>query len=81
MSVMNGFRFEMLRLVGISGARLREAGRLDARPSFGDLRRCPALSATPRRGPGSRGGDSEGVVLRGVQAEDFKARAPLSAAI
>ena len=89
MSVMNGFRFEMLRQMssisgqlGVQGSR----GGLDATPELlADMKKVPGvLSATPTaegQVMAVAGDKVRGVVLRGVQPEDFKARAPLSAAI
>jgi lipoprotein-releasing system permease protein len=89
MSVMNGFRFEMLRQMssisgqlGVQGSR----GGLDATPELlADMKKVPGvLSATPTaegQVMAVAGDKVRGVVLRGVRPEDFKARAPLSAAI
>ena len=89
MSVMNGFRFEMLRQMssisgqlGVQGNR----GGLDATPELlADMKKVPGvLSATPTaegQVMAVAGDKVRGVVLRGVRPEDFKARTPLSAAI
>ena len=89
MSVMNGFRFEMLRQMssisgqlGVQGSR----GGLDATPELlADMTKVPGvLSATPTaegQVMAVAGDKVRGVVLRGVRPEDFKARTPLSAAI
>jgi lipoprotein-releasing system permease protein len=89
MSVMNGFRFEMLRQMssisgqlGVQGSR----GGLDATPELlANMTKVPGvLSATPTaegQVMAVAGDKVRGVVLRGVRPEDFKARTPLSAAI
>jgi len=89
MSVMNGFRFEMLRQMssisgqlGVQGTR----GGIDATPELlADMKKVPGvLSATPTaegQVMAVAGDKVRGVVLRGVRPEDFKARTPLSAAI
>lgn len=89
MSVMNGFRFEMLRQMssisgqlGVQGSR---AG-IDATPELlAAMTKVPGvLSATPTaegQVMAVAGDKVRGVVLRGVRPEDFKARTPLSAAI
>ena len=89
MSVMNGFRFEMLRQMssisgqlGVQGSR----GGLDATPELlANMKKVPGvLSATPTaegQVMAVAGDKVRGVVLRGVRPEDFKARTPLSAAI
>jgi lipoprotein-releasing system permease protein len=89
MSVMNGFRFEMLRQMssisgqlGVQGNR----GGLDATPELlANMKKVPGvLSATPTaegQVMAVAGDKVRGVVLRGVRPEDFKARTPLSAAI
>ena len=83
MSVMNGFRFEMLRQMssisgqlGVQGSR----GGLDATPELlADMTKVPGvLSATPTaegQVMAVAGDKVRGVVLRGVRPEDFKARA------
>jgi lipoprotein-releasing system permease protein len=89
MSVMNGFRVEMLRQMssisgqlGVQGSR----GGLDATPELlANMTKVPGvLSATPTaegQVMAVAGDKVRGVVLRGVRPEDFKARTPLSAAI
>jgi lipoprotein-releasing system permease protein len=89
MSVMNGFRFEMLRQMssisgqlGVQGSR----GGIDATPELlAAMTKVPGvLSATPTaegQVMAVVGDKVRGVVLRGVRPEDFKARTPLSAAI
>lgn len=89
MSVMNGFRFEMLRQMssisgqlGVQGSR----GGIDATPELlANMKKVPGvLSATPTaegQVMAVAGDKVRGVVLRGVRPEDFKARTPLSAAI
>lgn len=89
MSVMNGFRFEMLRqMSSISGQLGVQGGRggIDATPELlADMKKVPGvLSATPTaegQVMAVSGDKVRGVVLRGVRPEDFKARTPLSAAI
>ena len=89
MSVMNGFRFEMLRQMssisgqlGVQGTR----GGIDAAPELlAAMTKVPGvLSATPTAEGqimAVAGDKVRGVVLRGVRPEDFRARTPLSAAI
>jgi len=89
MSVMNGFRVEMLRQMssisgqlGVQGTR----GGIDATPELlADMKKVPGvLSATPTaegQVMAVAGDKVRGVVLRGVRPEDFKARTPLSASI
>ncbi|SEP39103.1 lipoprotein-releasing system permease protein [Rhodospirillales bacterium URHD0017] len=89
MSVMNGFRFEMLGQMssisgqlGVQGTR----GGIDATPELlANMKKVPGvLSATPTaegQVMAVAGDKVRGVVLRGVRPEDFKARTPLSAAI
>ncbi|MBY0317125.1 MAG: ABC transporter permease [Reyranella sp.] len=89
MSVMNGFRFEMLRQMssisgqlGVQGSR----GGVDATPELlAAMIKVPGvLSATPTaegQVMAVAGDKVRGVVLRGVRPEDFRARTPLSAAI
>lgn len=89
MSVMNGFRFEMLRQMssisgqlGVQGNR----GGLDATPELlANMKEVPGvLSATPTtegQVMAVAGDKVRGVILRGMRPEDFKARTPLSAAI
>ena len=89
MSVMNGFRVEMLRQMssisgqlGVQGTR----GGIDATPQLlADMKKVPGvLSATPTaegQVMAVSGDKVRGVVLRGMRPEDFRARTPLSAAI
>jgi lipoprotein-releasing system permease protein len=89
MSVMNGFRFEMLRQMssisgqlGVQGNR----GGIDATPELlTSMKNVPGvLSATPTaegQVMAVAGDKVRGVVLRGMRPGDFKARIPLSAAI
>jgi lipoprotein-releasing system permease protein len=89
MSVMNGFRFEMLRQMssisgqlGVQGSR----GGLDATPELlANMKQVPGVLSAAPTAEGQvmavAGDKVRGVVLRGVRPEDFKARAPLSAAI
>ena len=89
MSVMNGFRFEMLRQMssisgqlGVQGSR----GGLDATPELlANMKKVPGvLSATPTaegQVMAVAGDKVRGVILRGMRPDDFKARTPLSAAI
>ena len=89
MSVMNGFRFEMLRQMssisgqlGVQGNR----GGIEATPDLlAAMTKVPGvLSATPTaegQVMAVAGDKVRGVVLRGVRPEDFRARTPLSAAI
>ena len=89
MSVMNGFRFEMLRQMssisgqlGVQGSR----GGLDATPELlANMKKVPGVLSAAPTAEGQvmavAGDKVRGVVLRGVRPEDFKARTPLSAAI
>ncbi len=89
MSVMNGFRFEMLRQMssisgqlGVQGSR----GGLDATPELlADMKKVPGVLSATATAEGQvmavAGDKVRGVELRGVRPEDFKARTPLSAAI
>jgi lipoprotein-releasing system permease protein len=89
MSVMNGFRFEMLRQMssisgqlGVQGSR----GGLDATPELlANMKKVPGVLSAAPTAEGQvmavAGDKVRGVVLRGMRPEDFKARAPLSAAI
>jgi lipoprotein-releasing system permease protein len=89
MSVMNGFRVEMLSQMssisgqlGVQGTR----GGIDATPQLlADMKKVPGvLSATPTaegQVMAVAGDKVRGVVLRGMRPEDFRARTPLSAAI
>jgi lipoprotein-releasing system permease protein len=89
MAVMNGFRLEMLRqMSSISGQLGVQAGRdgLVAAPDV--LARIKAIPGVVSATPNAEGqvmavaGDRvRGVVLRGMQPDDLRARTPLSAAI
>jgi len=89
MSVMNGFRFEMLRQMSSISGQLGVQGNrsgIDATPDLlAAMTRVPGvLSATPTaegQVMAVAGDKVRGVVLRGVRPDDFRARAPLSAAI
>jgi lipoprotein-releasing system permease protein len=89
MSVMNGFRIEMLRQMssisgqlGVQGSR----GGLEATPDL--LARIKAVPGVMAATPSAEGqvmavvGDRvRGVLLRGMTPDDFRARTPLAAAI
>lgn len=89
MSVMNGFRIEMLRQMsnisgqlGVQGNR----GGLDVTPDLlARIRAVPGvLSATPSaegQVMAVAGDKVRGVLLRGMTPDDFRARTPLAAAI
>ena len=89
MSVMNGFRVEMLRqMSSISGQLGVQGGRdgFDATPDL--LARIRAVPGVVTATPAVEGqvmavaGDRvRGVVLRGMEPADFRARTPLAAAI
>jgi lipoprotein-releasing system permease protein len=89
MSVMNGFRVEMLKqMSGISGQLGVQGSRegLDATPEL--LARIKAVPGIVSATPSAEGqvmavaGDRvRGVILRGMRPEDFQARLPLAAAI
>src|SRR4029077_10172612 len=89
MSVMNGFRVEMLRqMSGISGQLGVQGSRdgLDATPDL--LARIRAVPGVVTATPAVEGqvmavaGDRvRGVVLRGMEPADFRARTPLAASI
>jgi lipoprotein-releasing system permease protein len=89
MSVMNGFRVEMLRqMSSISGQLGIQSSRdgLDANPDL--LARVRAVPGVLTAAPAAEGqvmavaGDRvRGVVLRGIQPDDLRARTPLAAAI
>jgi len=89
MAVMNGFRVEMLRqMSGISGQLGVQGTRqgLDATPDLlARIRAVPGvISATPSvegQLMAVAGDRVRGVILRGMQPEDFRARQPLAAAI
>ena len=89
MSVMNGFRIEMLRQMsnisgqlGVQGNR----GGLEVTPDLlARIRAVPGvLSATPSaegQVMAVAGDKARGVLLRGMTPDDFRARTPLAAAI
>jgi lipoprotein-releasing system permease protein len=89
MAVMNGFRVEMLRqMTGISGQLGIQGSRdgLTAPPEM--LARIRAVPGVLTATPAAEGqvmavaGDRvRGVVLRGIQPDDLRARLPLAAAI
>jgi lipoprotein-releasing system permease protein len=89
MSVMNGFRIEMLRQMSAISGQLGVQGNrdgLDATPDLlARLRAVPGvLSATPSAEGqviAIAGDRVRGVLLRGMTPEDFRARTPLAAAI
>jgi lipoprotein-releasing system permease protein len=89
MSVMNGFRIEMLRQMSAISGQLGVQGNrdgLDATPDL--LARLRAVPSVVTATPSAEGqviaivGDRvRGVLLRGMTPEDFRARTPLAAAI
>ncbi len=89
MSVMNGFRIEMLRQMSAISGQLGVQGNrdgLDATPDL--LARLRAVPGVVTATPSVEGqviaiaGDRvRGVLLRGMTPEDFRARTPLAAAI
>jgi len=89
MSVMNGFRIEMLRQMSAISGQLGVQGNrdgLDATPDL--LARLRAVPGVVTATPSAEGqiiaiaGDHvRGVLLRGMTPEDFRARTPLAAAI
>jgi lipoprotein-releasing system permease protein len=89
MSVMNGFRIEMLRQMSAISGQLGVQGNrdgLDATPDL--LARLRAVPGVVTATPSAEGqviaiaGDRvRGVLLRGMTPEDFRARTPLAAAI
>jgi len=89
MSVMNGFRIEMLRqMSAISGQLGIQSTRdgLDATPGLlGRLRAVPGVASATPSAEGQviaiSGDRVRGVLLRGMTPEDFRARTPLAAAI
>src|SRR6185436_4567829 len=89
MSVMNGFRIEMLRQMSAISGQLGVQGTrdgLEATPDLlGRLRAVPGvLSATPSAEGqviAIAGDRVRGVLLRGMTPEDLRARAPLASAI
>jgi lipoprotein-releasing system permease protein len=88
-SVMNGFRVEMLRqMSSISGQLGVQGGREGLAPSDDLLGRLKAIPGVAAAVPSVEGqviavaGDRvRGVVLRGIRPEDLRARLPLAAAI
>ncbi len=89
MSVMNGFRVEMLRQMSSISGQLGVQGTqngLEATPDLlARLRAVPGvISATPAvegQVMAVAGDHVRGVVLRGMQPDDFRARTPLAASI
>jgi lipoprotein-releasing system permease protein len=89
MSVMNGFRLELLRqMSSISGQLGIQGNRegLDATPDLlGRIRMVPGVKAATPAAEGQvmivAGGRVRGVVLRGMTPDDLRARVPLAAAI
>ncbi len=89
MSVMNGFRIEMLRQMSAISGQLGVQGNrdgLDATPDL--LARLRAIPGVATANPSAEGqviaiaGDHvRGVLLRGMNPDDFRARTPLAAAI
>ena len=89
MAVMNGFRVEMLKQMSAISGQLGVQGSrdgLDVTPDL--LARIRAVPGIVSATPSAEGqlmavaGDRvRGVILRGMQPEDFKARVPLAAAI
>jgi lipoprotein-releasing system permease protein len=89
MAVMNGFRFEMLRqMSSISGQLGIQGSRdgLDMPPDLlGRIRAVPGIITAAPAAEGQvmavAGDRVRGVVLRGVQPDDLRARQPIAAAI
>jgi lipoprotein-releasing system permease protein len=89
MSVMNGFRLELLRqMSSISGQLGIQGNRegLDATPDLlARIRMVPGVKAATPAAEGQvmivASGRVRGVVLRGMTPEDLRARVPLAAAI
>ena len=89
MAVMNGFRVDMLRQMSSISGQLGVQGNrdgLDATPDL--LARVRGVSGVAAAIPSAEGqvmavaGDRvRGVILRGMQPEDFRARLPLAAAV
>ncbi len=89
MSVMNGFRVEMLRQMSSISGQLgvqSNRGGLDATPDL--LRRMTAVPGVQSATPTAEGnlmavaGDRvRGIVLRGMRPDDIRNRAPLASAI
>ena len=89
MSVMNGFRIEMLRQMSAISGQLGVQGTRDGLTATPDLlARLRAIPGVATANPSAEGqviaisGDHvRGVLLRGMTPEDFRARTPLAAAI
>jgi lipoprotein-releasing system permease protein len=89
MSVMNGFRIEMLRQMSAISGQLGVQGNrdgLDATPDLlARLRAIPGVAAANPSAEGQliaiAGDHVRGVLLRGMNPADFRARTPLAAAI
>jgi len=89
MSVMNGFRIEMLRQMSAISGQLGIQGNRDGLVATPDLlARLRAIPGVVSATPSAEGqviaiaGDRvRGVLLRGMTPEDFRARTPLAAAI
>ena len=89
MSVMNGFRIEMLRQMSAISGQLGVQGNRDGLQATPDLlTRLRAIPGVAAANPSAEGqviaiaGDRvRGVLLRGMTPEDFRARTPLAAAI
>jgi len=89
MSVMNGFRIEMLRQMSAISGQLGVQGTRDGLTATPDLlARLRAVPGVATANPSAEGqviaiaGDRvRGVLLRGMTPEDFRARTPLAAAI
>jgi len=89
MSVMNGFRIEMLRQMSAISGQLGIQGNRDGLVATPDLlARLRAIPGVMSATPSAEGqviaiaGDRvRGVLLRGMTPEDFRARTPLAAAI
>jgi lipoprotein-releasing system permease protein len=89
MSVMNGFRIEMLRQMSAISGQLGVQGTRDGLTATPDLlARIRAVPGVAVANPSAEGqviaiaGDRvRGVLLRGMTPEDFRARTPLAAAI
>src|SRR5216683_1378765 len=89
MSVMNGFRIEMLRQMSAISGQLGVQGNRDGLEATPDLlARLRAIPGVMSATPSAEGqviaiaGDRvRGVLLRGMTPEDFRARMPLAAAI
>jgi lipoprotein-releasing system permease protein len=89
MSVMNGFRIEMLRQMSAISGQLGVQGNRDGLKATPDLlARLRAIPGVVSATPSAEGqviaiaGDRvRGVLLRGMKPQDFRARTPLAAAI